>query len=235
MGALTLCSLLKPKSKSHLRVLSQLQSETGPADLAEVMSEAALHRLTVASSVPPVRSTPSTSTNPTSACALPSDGRLARSAPLGNRFPEQINDDEMDRVPSPASSAEDGEEIGEAGSDWGGMSLGGYGTEDEDERRSAIWTGIRGSGSISIPPPNNLSTGRSPGSERGRMESEVSYGFVSSSRDVSVLTSSSLQAPNNSPQTPGWHSQGSARPGKRKSEYLLSRRRSLASLGERSS
>lgn len=155
------------------------------------MSEAALHRLTVASSVPPVRSTPSSSTNPISTCPLPSDGRLARSAPLGNRFPEQVNDDEMDRVPSPASSAEDGDEIGEAGSDWGGMSLGGYGTEDEDERRSAIWTGIRGSGSttgISIPPPNNMSTGRSPGSERGKMDTEVRLESVARRKEESALT-----------------------------------------------
>lgn len=156
------------------------------------MSEAALHRLTVASSVPPVRSTPSSSsTNPISACTMPSDARLARTAPLGNRFPEQANDDEMDRVPSPASSAEDGDEIGEAGSDWGGMSLGGYGTEDEEERRSAIWTGIRGSGSttgISIPPPNTLSTGRSPGSERGRMDAEVRRSVVSLRSESSALT-----------------------------------------------
>lgn len=168
--------LLQPKSKSHLRVLSQLQSESGPADLAEVMSEAALHRLSVASSVPPVRSTQSSATA-SLACPLPPEGRLAKSAPLGNRFPEQANDDEMDRVASPASSGEDGDDVGEAGSDWGGMSVGGYGTEDEDERRSAIWTGIRGSGSatgMTIPPPNSQSTGRSPGSERGKMEIEVS-------------------------------------------------------------
>ena len=98
----------------------------------------------------------------------PSHGVLSRPTP--NRFPEQaIEDDE-----NPSSSGDDdGEELGEAGSDWGGMSLGGYGTEDEEERRASIWTGIRGgpgsgSGAASA-------GGKSPGSERGRMELEVRF------------------------------------------------------------
>ena len=123
----------------------------------------------------------------------------------------------MDRIPSPASSLDEGDEM-EAGSDWGGMSLGGYGTDNEDERQSAIWTGIRGSGSatgISIPPANGPGTGRSPGSERGKMEVEVSDS--GSSCLIPADRSALPKAPNNSPQTPSW-AQPSARPGKRKSK-----------------
>lgn len=72
------------------------------------------------------------------------------------------------------------------------MSLG-YGTEEEDERKASIWTGIRGAG-IGI----GGSNGKSPGSDR-RMDMD-----------------GTLPVLQNSPSsTPGWHM--SARPGKRKS------------------
>ncbi|KAK4704071.1 hypothetical protein P7C70_g2140, partial [Phenoliferia sp. Uapishka_3] len=182
---------LLPKPKSHLRVLADLRNEDGPADQLEIASEATLHRLSRsgASTVPGLRPTPLLP--PTS---LPSSSSHVPTRPTPNRFPEHATEDEAfgSSRAEEKSSDEDGEDA-EAGSDWGGMSLGGYGTEDEEERRASIWTGIRGAGmggsGMGI---NTISGGKSPGSERGRMEIEI-----------------------NSPSTPSWHA--SARPGKRKS------------------
>lgn len=132
--SLTHHSLLQPKSKSHLRVLSQLRTEDGPADLLEIASEATLHRLSRsgASTIPSL---------PFSSAASTSGSK-----PTPNRFPEQAEEEEVLRAEDSSSSAEEGG--GDAVSDFGGtMSMGGYGTEDEEERRSsAIWTGFRGTG-----------------------------------------------------------------------------------------
>ncbi|KAM0753248.1 hypothetical protein T439DRAFT_378948 [Meredithblackwellia eburnea MCA 4105] len=187
---------LLPKPKSHLRVMAELKNEDGPADQLEIASEATLHRLSRsgASTVPPVRSSSSLAApsfdnggRPTS-----SHGPTSGARPTPNRFPEQAADDE--EALDSNSSGEEVEDIGEAGSDWGGMSLGGYGTEDEEERKaSSIWTGIRGSGpsfSGGVPPNLAMAVGKSPGSERGRMEIE------------------------GVPSTPSWSASG--RPGKRK-------------------
>lgn len=165
--------LQQPKSKSHLRILAELRTETGPADQLEIASEATLHRLSRsgASTVPPVRSTPT----PLFAGALALDGGRPSSShgtgsrPTPNRFPEQADEED---VAADSSSNEDVDDVGEAGSDWGGMSLGGYGTEDEEERKASIWTGIRGSGATLAGMSNG---GRSPGSERGRMEVEARF------------------------------------------------------------
>ncbi|KAI5475494.1 hypothetical protein MNV49_001349 [Pseudohyphozyma bogoriensis] len=50
------------------------------------------------------------------------------------------------------------------------MSMG-YGTEDEEERK--LWTGIRAGNGNAIGVPIGGSNGRSPGSEKGKMEVEV--------------------------------------------------------------
>ena len=126
------------------------------------MSEAALHRLTMSSSVPPNR--PPSSAPPSSGPAT--DVRHAR--PVGNRFPEQI-DDEDEGVAS-ESSADDKDEMVEAESDWGVVSIGGYGTDDEDEKRSALWRTFRGSHGSTLA---TLTT-KSPGSDRARSEADVS-------------------------------------------------------------
>lgn len=99
-----------------------------------------------------------------------SSGAGARSAPsLGNRFPEQVVDED-DMLPRSPESSEDDGPAGGGGpddaidmcSDFGGMVTD---TEDDEERKAAIWTGIRGSGSgagmVSVASSSN---GRSPGS-----------------------------------------------------------------------
>lgn len=237
----------QPKSKSHLRVLSQLQSEAAP-DLAEVTSEAALHRLSVASSVPPVRAhqggahshgQASSSSGSgigggyggTSGAGGTGNSQFGgRSVPLGNRFPEQIDDDMLSGLdaPSPESSEDDmavaagagagGEDVIELGSDWGGMVTD---TEDEDERRAAIWTGIRGSGSggsggVSSALGAMNGNGRSPGSDRavGSRCLPVEEGFKTHSGSRQAVASSAQL-----PWQQNQQSQAAAtRPGKRKRE-----------------
>lgn len=187
---------LLPKPKSHLRVLSQLRAEDGPADSLEIASEATLHRLSrsCASTVPVIRPTTGTPINPNSSGEVrpgSSSGGLSHSKPTPNRFPEQAEDEEEKREESEGS----GEGEAEDGSEFGGMSMG-YTTEDEDEqRKSVMWTGIRGgsnggNGNFGLAAGPSSVRG-SPGSERGKMEMDY-----------------------NSPSTPGW--QNSARPGKRK-------------------
>lgn len=98
--------------------------------------------------------------------------------PTPNRFPEQANDND-EEIDGAAGSSADEDDPGEAGSDWGGMSMG-YGTEDEEERKMAIWTGIRGGGGV-VQGQNSLANvGKSPGSEKGRMEVEVCFFLFSS-------------------------------------------------------
>ncbi|GAA5938818.1 uncharacterized protein JCM15063_004878 [Sporobolomyces koalae] len=126
---------LLPKPKSHLRVLSDLKSESAPGgDLAaEIASEATLHRLSRsgASTVPPLRpaslSGGSNShhhhhhfshNDPTTAySSLPAGGAgaggagiLSTSRPTPNRFPETIEDDDAllgSTISEPSSSDED--------------------------------------------------------------------------------------------------------------------------------
>lgn len=80
-----------------------------------------------------------------------------------------------------SSSSNDGEvdlEVAEAGSDWGGMSVGGYATEDEEERRSNIvWNGFRsGPGGSAFTVATPTSSARSPnGGGRGNMDADVSF------------------------------------------------------------
>ena len=189
---------LLPKPKSHLRVLSQLRAEDGPADSLEIASEATLHRLSrsCASTVPVIRPTTGTpiSSNSSGDARVPgsSSGGLSHSKPTPNRFPEQADEEEDKRDDSEGSVEGEAEE----GSEFGGMSMG-YTTEDEDEqRKSVMWTGIRGgnhggNGNFGI----NAGVRGSPSSERGKME--MDYNSPSS--------------------TPGW--QNSARPGKRKCAF----------------
>ncbi|GAA5897234.1 uncharacterized protein JCM6883_006626 [Sporobolomyces salmoneus] len=124
---------LLPKPKSHLRVLSDLRSESSPGgDLAaEIASEATLHRLSRsgASTVPPLR--PSTSLpastssqhhhhhhfDPSSSASVPSGsalgtggGILSSSRPTPNRFPEQAEEDDpllVSQISESSSSDED--------------------------------------------------------------------------------------------------------------------------------
>ena len=158
---------LKPKSKSHLRVLSELRSESAPADLsAEIASEATLHRLSRsgASTVPPLRpsSLPGgSSTHPhshhfdSSGSSLPSASHnLLNSAmrPTPNRFPEQAEEDDpllISQISENSSSDEDNVDQDDAGvtadlelgSDWGGASTnGGYETGPDESGTNAMNT-----------------------------------------------------------------------------------------------
>lgn len=192
---------MQPKTKSHLRVLTELRTESS-GDQAEIASEATLFRLSRsgAVTVPGMRSScPGTtsSLDPRGAHShAPSNGGAgfasgSRSAPGGagggprpppNRFPEQIEEDDLlssHRIGASSSSSDDGEmdEVaGEAGSDWGGMSVGGYATEDDEERRSNIvWNGFRSGAAVTVATPS--SSARSPGggsgARGGTMDSDV--------------------------------------------------------------
>ncbi|GAA5874373.1 hypothetical protein JCM3774_005020 [Rhodotorula dairenensis] len=193
---------LLPKTKSHLRVLTELRTESS-GDQAEIASEATLFRLSRsgAVTVPGMRSScPGTTSafdpRGTHSHAASGGAGLAagpRSAPGGaggaprpppNRFPEQIEEDDLlssHRLGASSSSSNDGEmdEVaGEAGSDWGGMSVGGYATEDEEERRSNIvWNGFRSGAAVTVATPT--SSARSPGAGgsgmRGTMDSDIPF------------------------------------------------------------
>lgn len=76
----------------------------------------------------------------------------------------------------------------------------GYATEDEEERKANIWTGIRGTSGIGGGVVAGSASGKSPHSERGRMEMETQQ---------------------NSPSTVGFYAYQSGRPGKRKSTSSL--------------
>ncbi|KAK4052340.1 hypothetical protein OIV83_002142 [Microbotryomycetes sp. JL201] len=154
---------LLPKSKSHLRVLSELHAEASSADLADVVSEAALHRLTVSGSrIPaPIQS---------SAVMSPSQQKATK-ARVSNRFPESIADEDIgDRMASDESSSED-VDAAEAGSDWGSTSHAGCGSDDEDEKRSSLWRTFR-NGNV-MPTAIPLAATRSPGSDRSRAEPDT--------------------------------------------------------------
>ncbi|GAA5837382.1 hypothetical protein JCM11251_002096 [Rhodosporidiobolus azoricus] len=209
---------LLPKPKSHLRILTELRTEAAPGDQSEIASEATLHRLSRAgaaapalrSSCPPsmdtrpaISSSSSSSVHPATSTA----GTLATGStgapkpkPPPNRFPEQAAEDD-DLLFShggalSSSSSNDGEpeDVAEAGSDWGGMSVG-YGTEDDEERRSnVVWNGIRsGPGGAAVTVAVPAGVGRSPGTGEKR----------NGGMDVEFAT----------PQTP---TAFTARPGKRK-------------------
>lgn len=211
----------QPKTKSHLRVLHELKTESLPGEQAEVASEATMHRLSRAGAAapPPIRSScpPSLDARPNSASSsasantgnnattntslstTPGGGGFARPKPPPNRFPEHANEEEDDLLPPlsrdgalSSGSSNDGEggtmaadDVAlEGGSDWGGMSVGGYGTEDEEERRSnVVWNGIRGGPggasavTVAVPLSGGSGMGRSPGHDRratGGMDLEVS-------------------------------------------------------------
>ncbi|GAA6043977.1 hypothetical protein JCM8097_003416 [Rhodosporidiobolus ruineniae] len=226
---------LLPKTKSHLRILSELRTEAAPGDQSEIASEATLHRLSRAgAAVPALRSScpPSMDTRlaplsssstsaPTSSTAPhpPSHGFPGQSSkpkPPPNRFPESANPEDDDDLLSSARSAlssDSGEDVGamdettdnllEVGSDWGGMSVGGYATEDDDQverrRSEVVWNGIRsgpGGSAVTVAVPTGV--GRSPGAADRRTP-----GTAGSGMDVEFVT----------PQTP---SSFTARPGKRK-------------------
>ncbi|GAA6007265.1 uncharacterized protein JCM10292_003962 [Rhodotorula paludigena] len=191
---------LLPKPKSHLRILSELRSEAS-GDQAEITSEAALHRLSRAgAAAPSLRSScpPSLDSKPVSASAPASSRAMPPpTRPTPNRFPEQADEDDpltLRRADSSSSSNDDVDEAAEVGSDWGGMSIGGYGTEDEEERRTnVVWNGIRsGPSGSAVTVATPTTAGRSPGSGSRHME---------------------LETPFAAPQTP---STFSGRPGKRK-------------------
>jgi len=79
---------------------------------------------------------------------------------------------------SSSSNDEGGDEAIEVGSDWGAMSVGGYATEDDEERRSnVVWNGIRsGPGGSAVTVATPLSAGsmaRSPHGERRLLDYEV--------------------------------------------------------------
>ncbi|GAA5881366.1 hypothetical protein JCM1840_004867 [Sporobolomyces johnsonii] len=206
---------LLPKPKSHLRVLSELRSESAPADLAEIASEATLHRLSRsgASTVPPLRpsSMPSSSAAgsldhrpPAASSSSVPLGGLSSTRPTPNRFPEQVDEDDpliVSRLSESSSSNDEGDDPAlEVGSDWGGMSLGGYGTEEDEERSKMqkVWNGIRsGGGSRTTAMLPNSARSPGSGSERGN-----------GGRGMDV------EIPFNPPQTPS--SAFSTRPGKRK-------------------
>ncbi|SCV71678.1 BQ2448_3266 [Microbotryum intermedium] len=202
---------LLPKPKSHLRVLSELRSETGPADLAEVLSEAALHRLSRSGASPIAGPRSSISSLNASSFPLPStESNATSTGGLANRFPEQIED--VDGAPSPPSSDGDDLALDEAGSDWGGtMSLGGYETEGEEYEQRAkanLWTGFR-SGNNPITSTHNASSG-SQGGLGGASLVSMNSGKSPGSGGMSDKKPMEMEAP----QTPNW--QSSARPGKRK-------------------
>lgn len=157
-------------------MLSQLRSEDGPA--LEIASEATLHRLSrsAASTIPGPRLPSTPSVNHSQPLPTPSSshgGLPFACRPTPNRFPEQVDEEEDRDKDSDASG--DGE--AEEGSEFGGMSMG-YATEDEEERKVALWTGIRGAGSDKTGTTFGMGTGNignsSPGSERGKMELDVS-------------------------------------------------------------
>ncbi|GAA5947849.1 hypothetical protein JCM3775_003280 [Rhodotorula graminis] len=190
---------LLPKPKSHLRILSELRSESSGDQ--EIVSEATLHRLSRAgaSAVPPGRTGPApfdaraaptsssapaaSSTHPASFASRAAQQQHARPTP--NRFPEQAGTEDEDLLShrmgggsSSSSNDEAGDEAIEVGSDWGGaMSVGGYGTEDDEERRSnVVWNGIRsGPGGNAVTVATPLSAGsmaRSPHGDRRLLDYE---------------------------------------------------------------
>ncbi|SCZ88977.1 BZ3500_MvSof-1268-A1-R1_Chr1-1g00868 [Microbotryum saponariae] len=205
---------LLPKSKSHLRVLSELRSETGPADLAEVLSEAALHRLSRSGASPIAGSRSSISSLNASSFPLPSTESATSTGGLANRFPEQIDD--VDGAPSPPSSDGDDLALDEAGSDWGGtMSLGGYETEGEESEQRAkanLWTGFRnGNSNNPVTSAHSASSGSNNGGGLGGAALVTTHsGKSPGSGGLGEKKSMEMEAP----QTPNW--QSSARPGKRK-------------------
>ncbi|BGP56985.1 hypothetical protein JCM8202v2_004621 [Rhodotorula sphaerocarpa] len=187
---------LLPKTKSHLRVLTELKTESS-GDQAEIASEATLFRLSRAGAVtvPGMRSScpGSSALDPSRTHAhAPSSGHASTagtrslpgsgSRPPPNRFPEQIEEDDIlssHRAQS-SSSSNDGEmdEVAEAGSDWGAMSIGGYGTEEEEERRSNIvWNGIRGGpGGSAVTVATPTGSTRSPNGSASRgMETDIPF------------------------------------------------------------
>ncbi|KDE04331.1 hypothetical protein MVLG_05211 [Microbotryum lychnidis-dioicae p1A1 Lamole] len=204
---------LLPKSKSHLRVLSEFRSESGPANLAEVLSEAALHRLSRSGASPITGSRSSISSLNASSFPLPST-ESATSTGLANRFPEQIDD--VDGAPSPPSSDGDDLALDEAGSDWGGtMSLGGYETEGEELEQRAkanLWTGFRnGNSSNPVTSTHSASSGSNNGGGLGGAALVTTHsGRSPGSGGMGEKKSMEMEAP----QTPNW--QSSARLGKRK-------------------
>ncbi|GAA6062340.1 hypothetical protein JCM10212_006590 [Sporobolomyces blumeae] len=201
---------LLPKTKSHLRVLSDLRSESAPADLSEIASEATLHRLSKsgASTVPPIRpqSVPGSTAArfehgrpPNTTFSL---GQVASNRPTPNRFPETADEDDSLLAANLSESSSSDDQDGmddlaglEVGSDWGGMSTNGYETGPEDEegkKMQMVWNGIRSGGGSRATHAAML--GKSPGS--------------GGSRGMEV------ENPFNVPQTP--ISSFSSRPGKRK-------------------
>ncbi|GAA6057889.1 hypothetical protein JCM3770_001820 [Rhodotorula araucariae] len=183
---------LLPKPKSHLRILSELRSESSGDQ--EIVSEATLHRLSRAgaSAVPSLRSScpPSFDARPSatsaSAPAASTSSFPARSSqhprPTPNRFPEQAAEDEdllshRTGGGSSSSSNDDGDDVLEGGSDWGAMSVGGYATEEDEERRSnVVWNGIRsGPGGNAVTVATLSGTGRSPHGDRRGMELETPF------------------------------------------------------------
>ncbi|BGP42144.1 hypothetical protein JCM10450v2_006231 [Rhodotorula kratochvilovae] len=130
---------LLPKPKSHLRILSELRSEsTGDQEI--------------------------------------------HPRPTPNRFPDQAAEDEdllshRTGGGSSSSSNDDGDDVLEGGSDWGAMSVGGYATEEDEERRSnVVWNGIRsgpGGNAVTVATPSG--TGRSPHGDRRGMELETPF------------------------------------------------------------
>ncbi|GAA5840402.1 hypothetical protein JCM9279_007316 [Rhodotorula babjevae] len=190
---------LLPKPKSHLRILSELRSESSGDQ--EIVSEATLHRLSRAgaSAVPPGRTGPpstfdaraaptsssapaASSTHPTSFASRAAQQQHARPTP--NRFPEQAGTEDEDLLShrmgggsSSSSNDEAGDEAIEVGSDWGAMSVGGELTEDDEERRSnVVWNGIRsGPGGCAVTVATPLSAGsmaRSPHGDRRLLDYE---------------------------------------------------------------
>ncbi|GEM10650.1 proteophosphoglycan ppg4 [Rhodotorula toruloides] len=178
---------LLPKPKSHLRILSELKTEAS-GDMAEIASEATLHRLSRAgasavpalrSSCPPLLDAKAASNPPPPTQSGPRPTSTAP-RPTPNRFPEQVEDDDPISAhnASSNSSNDEADEAAEVGSDWGGMSVGGYATEEDEERRSnVVWNGIRsGPGGSAVTVATPTGTGRSPGSGgRAGMELESPF------------------------------------------------------------
>lgn len=204
-------------------MLTELKTESS-GDQAEIASEATLFRLSRAGAVtvPGMRSScpgssaldpsrthahapPSGHASTAGTRSLPGSG----SRPPPNRFPEQIEEDDIlssHRAQS-SSSSNDGEmdEVAEAGSDWGAMSVGGYGTEEEEERRSNIvWNGIRGGpGGSAVTVATPTGSTRSPNGSASRgMETDVSRLVWFSSSWAASDHDSDNQIPFAAPQTP---------------------------------
>ncbi|GAA5899695.1 hypothetical protein JCM8208_004536 [Rhodotorula glutinis] len=190
---------LLPKPKSHLRILSELRSESSGDQ--EIVSEATLHRLSRAgaSAVPPgrtgppppdPRTAPTSSSAPAASSAHPASfaSRAAQqqhARPTPNRFPEQAGTEDEDLLShrmggGSSSSSNDeagGDEAIEVGSDWGAMSVGGDATEDDEERRSnVVWNGIRsgpGGSAVTVATPFSAgSMARSPHGDRRLLDYE---------------------------------------------------------------